>query len=115
MVSHAPQLLLSVFRSAQALLHIVPEVHVNPQLVQSHVAVEPAGGTHAAQEGVPQLAGEPLLTHTPRQRCCPVGQLQRPCTQLSPRAQVVLQSPQCVGSFCVSKQLAPHCVSVPQL
>jgi hypothetical protein len=42
-------------------------MQVKPHAVPSHVAVEFAGGVHAVQEVVPQLAVLVLRTHTPPQ------------------------------------------------
>jgi hypothetical protein len=113
MVSQLPQLLLSVRRSAQVVLHIVPVGHVKPQVVPSHVAVAPVGGVHA-KHAAPHAAVESFRSQMPSQRCWSAGHVQLPATQLSLRGHAVLQPPQCAASVCTSKQRSPHCVSAPQ-
>lgn len=115
MLSQRPQLLLSVFTSAQVSLHIVPLGHVKPQRVPSHVGMAPGGAAQALHSVRPQLSVESLLTQAPLQRCCLSGQLQRESTQRSPRGQAMSHLPQCAASVCTSTQLPPHCASVPQL
>jgi len=113
MLSQLPQLLLSVCRSAHVVLHMMPVGHVKLQVLPSHVAVAPVGGTHAVH-AAPHAAVESFRTHLPSQRCSSSGQVQRPATQLSVRGHAMLQPPQWAASVCRSKHLSPHCVSVPQ-
>jgi hypothetical protein len=108
---HPPQLPFSVSSTHVSFGHgLKPELHVNPQLAPSQVAVAFVGGLQALQDVVPHDMIDVFLSQTPLQLCVPPGQTQALFRQVVPLLQTWPQVPQFCESLVEFVQVLSHLV-----